>query len=98
MPDARARLAAPLDDSAYTVSIEDAGNRYAAAGFPRPVRRLQKYCARGDLECRQVDTVSGEKYLITPVSTDRHSVYIKEASGRAQPRPDAAERMTKDSE
>ena len=98
MPDAPARLAAPLDDSAYTVSIEDAGNRYAAAGFPRPVRRLQKYCARGDLECRKVDTVSGEKYLITPESIDRHIAYIKETSGRAQPRPGAAGRMAKEDE
>lgn len=45
------RPAAPLDESAYTVSIEDAADRYAIAGFLRPIRRLQKYCARGDLEC-----------------------------------------------
>ncbi len=98
MTDAPARLAAPLDESAYTVSIEEAADRYAAAGFPRPIRRLQKYCARGDLECRKVETPSGEKYLITPESIERHIAYIKETSSRAQARPRAAERLQKHSQ
>src|SRR5580693_574135 len=92
MSDAPARPAAPLDESAYTVSIEDAADRYAAASFPRPIRRLQKYCARGDLECRKVETPSGEKYLITPESIERHIAYIQETSGHAQARPGAAGR------
>jgi len=92
MPDAPTRPAAPLDESAYTVSIEDAADRYAVAGFPRPIRRLQKYCARGDLECRKVETASGEKYLITPESIERHIAYIKETARTAQPRPDAPSR------
>ena len=94
MPDAPARPAAPLDESAYTVSIEEAADRYAAAGFPRPIRRLQKYCARGDLECLKLETESGEKYLITPASVDRHLALIKEtdASRRGQTRPAAPER------
>jgi len=98
MNDALPRPAAPLDESAYTVSIEEAANRYAAAGFPRPIRRLQKYCARGDLECRKVETPSGEKYLITPESIERHIAYIKETSGRAQARPAAAGRMPEKSQ
>jgi hypothetical protein len=52
---------------------------------------LQKYCARGDLECRKVETPSGERYIITPESVDRHIAYIKEtsdAAGRAPARPD----------
>src|SRR5712692_10125691 len=92
MTDAPARPAAPLDESAYSLSIDEAADRYAVAGFARPVRRLQKYCARGDLDCRKVETSSGEKYLITPESIDRHIAYIKEtaaAAGRAQTRPDA---------
>jgi hypothetical protein len=87
MPDAPTRPAAPLDESAYKVSIDEAADRYAAAGFPRPVRRLQKYCARGDLECRKVETPSGEKYLITPESIERHIAYISETSGRVRTRP-----------
>ena len=95
MNDALARPAAPLDESAYTLSIDEAADRYAAAGFPRPTRRLQKYCARGDLDCRKVETSSGEKYLITPESIGRHIAYIREtatAAGRGPTRPDASER------
>jgi hypothetical protein len=92
MPDAPARPAAPLDESSYTLTIDDAADRYATAGFPRPIRRLQKYCARGDLECRKIETSFGERYLITPESVDRHIAYIAEtadAAGRAPARPDA---------
>jgi hypothetical protein len=95
MTDGQPRPDAPLDESAYTLTIDAAADRYAAAGFPRPARRLQKYCARGDLECRKVETSSGERYVITPESVERHIAYIKEtaeASGRAPTRPDASER------
>jgi hypothetical protein len=95
MNDAQPRPSAPLDESAYTLSIDEAADRYAAAGFPRPTRRLQKYCARGDLDCRKVETSSGEKYLITAESIERHITYIKEtasAAGRVPTRPDASGR------
>jgi hypothetical protein len=95
MNDALARPAAPLDQSAYTLSIDEAADRYAAAGFPRPTRRLQKYCARGDLDCRKVETSTAEKYLITPESVERHIAYIRQtatAAGRVPARPDAAGR------
>ncbi len=94
MNDAPARPAAPLDESSYTVSIEEAADRYASAGLPRPIRRLQKYCARGDLECRKVETPSGEKYLITPESIERHIAYVEETSGRALARPAASGRTS----
>jgi hypothetical protein len=91
-----ARPDAPLDQLAYTLSIDEAADLYATAGYPRPTRRLQKYCARGDLDCRKVETSSGEKYLITPESIERHIAYIKEttaAAGRVPTRPDAAGRV-----
>jgi hypothetical protein len=97
MDDAQSRPAAPLDEAAYTLTIDQAADRYAAAGFPRPIRRLQKYCARGDLECRKVETSSGERYLITPESVDRHVAYIVEtsdATGRAPTRPDTPGRAS----
>src|ERR1700686_5474662 len=93
--DAPARPAAPLDESAYTLSIDEAADRYAAAGFPRPTRRLQKYCARGDLDCRKVNKSSVEKYLITPESIELHMSYMSRttpAAGRVSTRPDAPER------
>ena len=93
MNDALARPAAPLDVSVYTLSIDEAADRYAAAGFPRPTRRLQKYCARGDLDCRKIETSFGEKYLITPESIERHIAYISQTAGaarRARARLDAS--------
>jgi hypothetical protein len=96
MTDALPRPAAPLDETAYSLTIEEAANFYAEAGFPRPIRRLQKYCARGDLECRKVETPTGEKYLITPESVERHILYIRETSERASPRPGASGRTMND--
>jgi len=101
MPDAPARPAAPLDESAYTLTIDAAADRYATAGFPRPTRRLQKYCARGDLECRKIETSFGERYLITSESVDRHIAYIREtadAAGRAPARPAAPGRPSEQEE
>ena len=90
MTNAETRPGAPSPEQEFTLTIEQVAELYAAAGFARPIRRIQKYCARGDLECRKVETLSGEKYLITPVSVERHIALIAEtqsASGRDQARP-----------
>jgi hypothetical protein len=92
MIDNRPRLAAPTDEHGYLLSVEEAADRYAAAGHPRTIRAIQKYCRRGDLESQKVETTYGERYLITPASIDRHIAMIMErsqASGREQPRLDA---------
>jgi hypothetical protein len=86
------RPAAPADEHSYLLSVEEAADRYAAAGHPRTIRAIQKYCRRGDLESQKVETTYGERYLITPASTDRHIAMIMERSQtnvREQPRPDA---------
>ena len=86
------RPAAATDEHGYLLSVEEAADRYAAAGHPRTIRAIQKYCRRGDLESQKVETTYGERYLITPASIDRHIAMIIErsqASGREQPRPDA---------
>lgn len=86
------RPAATTDEHGYLLSVEEAADRYAAAGHPRTIRAIQKYCGRGDLESQKVETTYGERYLITPASVDRHIAMIAErsqASGREQPRPDA---------
>lgn len=98
MNDAQARPGAPLPPPDYTLTIDEVAELYARAGFARPIRRIQKYCARGDLECRKVETLSGEKYLITPTSVERHIALIAQTQGaarRAQPRPDAPGRALK---
>ena len=85
---------ASTDEHTYLLSVEEAADRYAAAGHPRTIRAIQKYCRRGDLESQKVETTYGERYLITPASIDRHIAMIIERSqtnGREQPRPDASE-------
>src|ERR1700680_321263 len=93
MNDALPRPDAPSREQ-FTLTIDDVILLYERAEFPRPRRRIQKYCARGDLECLKVETQSGEKYLITPASVERHIALIQQtdAARRDQPRPDAPER------
>src|SRR5882672_937821 len=85
-----ARHAATTSNSDYSLSIEDALARYEQAGVPRTPRSIQRYCAKGDLDCHRIETPFGMKFLITPASVDRHIAYIKEvrlvATGRDVPR------------
>jgi hypothetical protein len=87
---------ASTDEHSFLLSVEEAADRYAAAGHPRTIRAIQKYCRRCDLESQKVETTYGERYLITPASIDRHIAMIMERSqtnGREQPRPDASVRL-----
>lgn len=74
------RPVATTPDSEFTVSVEEALQFYVDAGLPRTPRSIQRYCALGHLESRRVDTSSGEKWLITRASVDRHISYIKEVT------------------
>ena len=89
------RRAATTSDSDYSLSIDDALARYEEAGVPRTPRSVQRYCAKGDLECHRVETPFGTKFLITPESVDRHIGYIKEvrlvATSRDVPRQAATD-------
>jgi hypothetical protein len=85
------RLVATSPDSDFTLTIEGALDRYARAGLPRTPRSIQRYCAKGHLDCRRIETAFGEKYLISPASVDKHIAYIEEvrpvATSRDLPRP-----------
>lgn len=87
------RPAATSHDSEYSLSIEEVSERYTHAGHPRTHRSIQRYCAKGHLECRRVETPFGEKYLIAPASVEKHIAYIEEvrpfAAGRDLSRPGA---------
>src|SRR5437764_13194987 len=99
MPD-EPRPVATSPDSEFSLTIEDALERYARAGLPRTPRSVQRYCAKGHLQCRLIETPFGEKYLIAPESVDKHIAYIEEvrpsatspdmprqvATGRDEPR------------
>lgn len=83
---------AATSPDAYSLSIEEAAARYEHAGHPRTLRSIQRYCARGHLDCLRQETPFGEKYLITPESVARHIAQIAElaaATGRDAARPAA---------
>jgi hypothetical protein len=86
MTDDLSRPVATTPDSEFTLSIDEALERYARAGLPRTPRSVQRYCAKGHLDCRRIETSFGEKYLISPTSVDKHIAYIEEV------RPVAASR------
>ena len=90
MTDDLSRQVATSPDSDFTLTIDEALERYARAGLPRTPRSIQRYCAKGHLDCRRIETQFGEKYLISPASIDKHIAYIEEvrpvATGRDEPR------------
>ena len=90
MPDLPRQSATSPDQ--YTLNIEEAAARYEHAGHPRTFRSIQRYCAKGHLDCLRQETTFGDKYLITPESVARHIAQIVElasATHRDVPRPDA---------
>jgi len=100
MTDDQSRPVATTNDSEYSLSVEEAAERYAHAGFPRTIRAIQRYCAKGDLDCRRLETQFGERYMITPQSVARHIAYIEEvrpvATSRDLSRPVATTAATED--
>src|SRR3984957_1505875 len=78
MTDDQSRPVATSPDTDFIFSIDEALERYARAGLPRTPRSIQRYCAKGHLDCRRVETTFGEKYLISPASVDKHIAYIEE--------------------
>src|ERR1700728_3469228 len=90
MTDDLSRPVATTPDSEFTLTIDEALERYARAGLPRTPRSVQRYCAKNHLECRRIETQFGEKYLISPSSVDKHIAYIEEvrpvATSRDLPR------------
>lgn len=91
MIDDLSRPVATSPDSEYTLTIDEAAERYDHAGHPRTPRSIQRYCAKGHLDCRRIETQFGDKYLITPTSVAKHIAYIEEvrpiATSRDMPRP-----------
>jgi len=78
MIDDMSRQDATTPDSEYTLTIDEALARYDHAGHPRTARSVQRYCAKGHLDCRRIETPFGEKYLISPTSVAKHIAYIEE--------------------
>jgi len=95
MTDDLSRQGATTPDSEYTLTIDEALERYEHAGHPRTARSVQRYCANGHLDCRRIETQFGEKYLISPESVAKHIAYIEEvrptATGHDLSRPVATD-------
>jgi hypothetical protein len=77
MTDDVSRQASTSPDQ-YSLTIEEAAARYEHAGHPRTLRSIQRYCAKGHLDCLRQETPFGDKYLITPASVARHIAQIEE--------------------
>lgn len=87
------RQAATSPDQ-YTLTIDEAAVRYQHAGHPRTIRTVQRYCAKGHLDCLRQETSFGDKYMITPESVARHIAQIAElasATRHDMSRPAATE-------
>jgi len=101
MTDDQSRLVATSPDSDFTLTIDEALERYSRAGLPRTPRSIQRYCAKGHLDCRRIETSFGEKYLISPGSIAKHIAYIEEvrpvATGRDESRQVATDVAAQDS-
>lgn len=101
MLDDMSRPVATIPDSEFALTIDEALERYAHAGLPRTPRSIQRYCAKGHLQCRLIETEFGEKYLISPASVDKHIAYIEEvrpvATSRDLPRPVATTIVSEES-
>jgi hypothetical protein len=90
------------DDDKFILTIEEVGNLYAQAGFPRTIRTLQRYCEHGHLDSRKKETLLGYMYLVTSESVERHISQLKQfgattevATDRGQPRPAAVDVVAK---
>ena len=88
------RPVATEPDHDYSLTVEEAADRYAAAGHPRTLRTVQRYCAKGHLDCHKVETAIGDKYLVAPYSVARHIAQINEViaftTSRDRSRPTTA--------
>ncbi len=81
-------------DTEYSLSIDETANRYAQSGHPRTTRSIQRYCARGHLDCQKKETPFGDVYRVAPYSVDRHIAQIEElasATSRDLTRPVATD-------
>jgi len=96
MNDDMSRPTATNDDTQHTLTIREVADRYEAAGHPKSIRTLQRYCKSNHLDNIPAPTALGDMYLITPQSVARHIAQLEEiratthvAVHRDQPRPTA---------
>src|SRR5712691_4152254 len=73
-------------DKQFTLTVEEASERYAQLGHPRNPRSVRRFCQHGKLLCVETQTDNFTKaYLIDPLSIDRHVQEIEETHSRSRP-------------
>src|ERR1700722_12647527 len=73
-------------DKAFTLTVQEASERYAQLGHPRNPRSVRRFCQQGKILCVEVQTDNFTKaYLINPESIDRHIQEIEETHSRTRP-------------
>jgi hypothetical protein len=73
-------------DKQFTLSVDQASERYAQLGHPRNPRSVRRFCQHGKILCVETQTDNFTKaYLIDPHSVDRHVQEIEETYSRSRP-------------
>jgi len=72
-------------DEPALVTLDVVSSRFIAAGLPRSMRTLQRYCANGTLEAFKEATETGDTYFVVDQSIGPAIIALKqlhEAKGR----------------
>ena len=81
------------DDNAALVTLDVVSSRFIAAGLPRSMRTLQRYCAAGTLRCIKEATETGDTYFVVEQSIDTAITALKQLhEAKDRPRHAAIER------
>jgi hypothetical protein len=81
------------DDTARLVTLDVVSSRFIAAGLPRSMRTLQRYCANGTLDSVKEATETGDTYFVREQSIATAITALKQLHDAKQgPRHAATER------
>jgi hypothetical protein len=81
------------DDSASLVTLDVVSSRFIAAGLPRSMRTLQRYCANGTLDAVKEATETGDTYFVRERSIATAITALKQLhDAKDRPRHAATER------
>ncbi len=60
-----------MNDPKFTLPIEQAAQKFEAAGVPRSIRTLQRYCQQQRIAGLLTDTADGQRWFLDEHSVDR---------------------------
>ena len=90
----------PIDmgnGNAALMTLDVVAARFIAAGLPRSMRTLQRYCANGTLECVKEATDTGDTYFVVEQSIGTAIAALKQLhQAKDRPRYAATERAVTD--